>query len=129
MSLTLNYFCLNSYLKVDIRTRLMLHSLSLHVHPLLCAEPMSVVRRKVLPPGFLGALPIEQYGFTLRKTKFTNALCLHYGWTPHLIYAPLNYICGKAFSICKLICFKLPLWCFTIIKLLSEASLGHFPVL
>ena len=31
---------------------------------------------------WLSAIPIEQYGFTLHKNEFTDALCLRYGWTP-----------------------------------------------
>ena len=30
--------------------------------------------------SWLSAIPIEQHGFTLHKTDFTDALCLHYGW-------------------------------------------------
>ena len=44
--------------------------------------------------SWLSALPLERYVY---KNKFTNALCLHYGWTPpHL---PSHCVCGKAFSV------------------------------
>ena len=47
--------------------------------------------------SWLSAIPIEQYGFAFHKNEFTDALCLHYGWTPpHL---PSHCVCGKAFSV------------------------------
>ena len=36
--------------------------------------------------SWLSAIPIEQHGFALHKTNFTDAQCLHYGWSPlHLL--------------------------------------------
>jgi len=46
--------------------------------------------------AWLTSLPIEQHGFVLHKGTFTDALCLHYGWTsPRL---PSHCVCGSDFS-------------------------------
>ena len=49
--------------------------------------------------SWFSALPLEQYGFALHKNKFTDALCLCYGWTPP--YLPSHCVCGKAFSVTR----------------------------
>ena len=47
--------------------------------------------------SWLSAIPIEQHGFTLHKTDFTDALCERYGWFPS--HLPSHRACGKAFSV------------------------------
>ena len=32
--------------------------------------------------SWLSIISIAQHGFALHKTDFTDALCLHYGWSP-----------------------------------------------
>ena len=47
--------------------------------------------------SWLSVIPIAQHRFALHKTNFTDAQCLHYGWSPpHL---PSHCVCGKDFSI------------------------------
>eukprot|EP00731_Ephydatia_muelleri_P017662 Em0010g760a len=46
--------------------------------------------------SWLTGLPIEEYGFTLHKTAFRDALALRYGWLP--ANAPTSCACGAAFS-------------------------------
>ena len=45
----------------------------------------------------LSALPLEQYGFTLHKGEFIDAVCLCYGFTPSLL--PSRCVCGKDFTL------------------------------
>ena len=58
--------------------------------------------------SWLSSLPIEQYGFALHKTDFTDALCLRYGWIPS--HLPSHCVCGKAFSVSH--AFSCPHGCF-----------------
>ena len=46
--------------------------------------------------SWLTVLPIEEYGFTLHKTAFRDALALRYGWLP--ANTPTICACGAAFS-------------------------------
>ena len=62
--------------------------------------------------SWLSAIPIEQHGFALHKTDFTDALCLRYGWIPpHL---PSHCVCGKAFTVSH--AFSCPHGAFPIIR-------------
>ena len=62
--------------------------------------------------SWLSAIPIEQHGFALHKTNFTDALCLCYGWIPpHL---PSHCVCGKAFTVSHT--FSCPHGTFPIIR-------------
>ena len=62
--------------------------------------------------SWLSAIPIEQHGFALHKTNFTDALCLRYGWIPpHL---PSHCVCGKAFTVSH--AFSCPHGAFPIIR-------------
>jgi len=62
--------------------------------------------------SWLSAIPIEQHGSALHKTDFTDALCLHYGWSPpHL---PTHCVCSKTFSISH--AFSCPHGAFPIIR-------------
>ena len=45
----------------------------------------------------LTALPVAEFGFTLHKSAFCDALCLRYGWQPSRV--PLNCDCGSQFSV------------------------------
>ncbi len=47
--------------------------------------------------SWLTTLPIEEYGFTLHKGAFYDALALRYDWDPS--HTPTNCACGKIFSI------------------------------
>ena len=47
--------------------------------------------------SWLTVLPIEEYGFTLHKTAFRDALALRYGWLP--ANTPTSCACGAAFSV------------------------------
>ena len=47
--------------------------------------------------SWLSAIPIEQHGFALYKTDFTDALYLCYGWYPS--HLPSHCVCSKAFSV------------------------------
>ena len=47
--------------------------------------------------NWLTALPIEEFGFSLHKGAFTDALALRYGWTPSRI--PLSCDCGSTFTV------------------------------
>ena len=47
--------------------------------------------------SWLSALPLKEYGLTLRKRAFQDALALRYGWTPSNL---LTYCaCGAAMSV------------------------------
>ena len=47
--------------------------------------------------SWLSVIPVAQHGFAFHKTDFTDALCLHYDWSPpHL---PSHCVCGKVFTI------------------------------
>ena len=47
--------------------------------------------------SWLTALPVAEFGFTLHKSAFRDALCLRYGWQPSRV--PLNCDCGSQFSV------------------------------
>lgn len=47
--------------------------------------------------SWLTALPIAEFGFTLHKCAFRDALCLRYGWPP--ARTPVNCECGTQFSV------------------------------
>ena len=47
--------------------------------------------------SWLTVLPIQEYGFTLHKTAFRDALALRYGWLP--ANTPTGCACGAAFSV------------------------------
>ena len=47
--------------------------------------------------SWLTTLPIEEYGFSLHKGAFRDALALRYGWSPPHI--PSNCVCGSSFSV------------------------------
>ena len=68
--------------------------------------------------SWLSAIPIEQYGFALNKTDFTDALCLRYGWIPSDL--PSHCVCGKAFSVSHaLSCPHTRFDCKTVVRGLS----------
>ena len=45
----------------------------------------------------LTAIPIAEYGFSLHKQAFRDALCVHYGWL--LARLPSHCLCGETFSV------------------------------
>ncbi|XP_064389143.1 uncharacterized protein LOC135337174 [Halichondria panicea] len=47
--------------------------------------------------NWLTSLPISEFGFSLHKGAFVDALCLRYGWTPG--GTPIHCDCGANFSI------------------------------
>ena len=47
--------------------------------------------------SWLTALPVAEFGFTLHKCAFRDALCLRYGWLP--ARTPINCDCGTRFSV------------------------------
>ena len=47
--------------------------------------------------SWLTTLRSEEYGFTLHKGAFHNALALRYGWHPS--HVPFNCSCGSTFSV------------------------------
>ena len=47
--------------------------------------------------GWLTALPISEFGFSLHKSAFRDALALRYGWQP--LNVPTTCACGKGFTI------------------------------
>ena len=47
--------------------------------------------------SWLTAIPLDQYGFTLHKGAFRDALCLRYGWPPPHLAA--HCARGQAFTI------------------------------
>ena len=46
---------------------------------------------------WLTAIPIAEYGFTLNKQAFRDALCIRYGWQPARL--PSHCLGGGAFSV------------------------------
>ena len=80
--------------QVDAAQSVLAHSLaSLHQSLECCKEKGA--------SSWLSANPIEQHGFTLHKTSFTDALCLHYGWSPS--HLPFHCVCSKALSQCLIL--------------------------
>ena len=47
--------------------------------------------------NWLTTLSIKEYGFSLHKGVFADALALRYGWTPTCI--PVSCICGSSFTV------------------------------
>ena len=47
--------------------------------------------------AWLTAIPIAEYGFSLHKQAFRDALCVRYGWQPARL--PSHCSCGEAFSV------------------------------
>ena len=47
--------------------------------------------------SWMTTLPVAEFGFTLHKGAFRDALCLRYGWQPSRI--PINCECGNQFSV------------------------------
>ncbi len=47
--------------------------------------------------NWLTSLPIEEFGFSLHKGAFVDALSLHYGWPPP--GTPTHCVCGENFSV------------------------------
>ena len=47
--------------------------------------------------SWLIALPLLEYGFSLHKSAFQDALALHYNWSP--LMAPSLCACGSSFSV------------------------------
>lgn len=47
--------------------------------------------------SWLTVLPVEEFGFTLHKGAFRDALALRYGWLPQRL--PTNCSCGHNFSV------------------------------
>ena len=47
--------------------------------------------------SWLTALPISEFGFTLHKGAFRDALCLRYGWLPSRL--PERCDCGRQFTV------------------------------
>lgn len=47
--------------------------------------------------SWLTCLPLTEYGFTLSKSEFRDAIHLRYGWTPARL--PTHCVCGDTFSV------------------------------
>ena len=47
--------------------------------------------------SWLTALPIEEFGFSVHKNAFRDAIALRYGWTP--LNIPTQCACGASFSV------------------------------
>ena len=47
--------------------------------------------------SWLTALPVVEFGFTLHKSAFRDALCFRYRWMPSR--TPINCDCGSQFSV------------------------------
>ena len=47
--------------------------------------------------GWLNALPLQKYGFTLTKSEFRDGLALRYGWEPKNL--PISCACGEPFGV------------------------------
>ena len=47
--------------------------------------------------SWLSALPLSEYGFTLHKAAFYDAMALQYGWP--LCQTPSHCACGTTFSV------------------------------
>ena len=61
---------------------------------------------------WLSAIPIEQHGFALYKTDFTDVLYLCYGWSPS--YLPSYCVCSNAFLVSHALscpCSAFPIIC------------------
>ena len=52
--------------------------------------------------SWLTAIPITEFGFTLHKSAFRDALCFRYAWQP--AQPPTNCECGSAFSVEHALC-------------------------
>ena len=47
--------------------------------------------------NWLTTLPIQEFGFSLHKGAFVDALALRYGWTPTRV--PVSCVCGSPFTV------------------------------
>ena len=47
--------------------------------------------------NWLTTLPIQEFGFSLHKGAFADALALRYRWTPTRI--PVSCVCGSSFTV------------------------------
>lgn len=47
--------------------------------------------------SWLTCVPLNEYGFSLHKRAFQDALALRYGWSP--AHTPANCDCGSKFSV------------------------------
>ena len=47
--------------------------------------------------SWLTSLPIEEFGFSLHKGAFFDALALRYGWLPARL--PSHCTCGNTFTV------------------------------
>ena len=47
--------------------------------------------------SWLTSLPIQEFGFSLHKSAFRDAISLRYGWTP--LHVPTHCACGESFSV------------------------------
>ena len=63
-------------------------------HSLQTALDLATVRGA---SAWLSALPLSEYGFTLHKAAFHDAIALRYGWP--LRRTPSHCACGAAFSV------------------------------
>ena len=57
--------------------------------------PKSLQRAMAL--SWLTSLPLEEFGLTLHKGAFRDAIALRYGWQP--LHAPTSCACGTNFSV------------------------------
>ena len=59
-------------------------------------KPLKLAQEKGAS-SWLTALPLEEYGFSLHKSAFRNAVALRYNWS--LEQVPTSCSCGSSFSI------------------------------
>ena len=74
-------------------------NLAASLHPLLPAELQRARELACLKSAssWLTVLPLDEYGFSLHKGDFRDAVCLCYGWPlPHL---PMECVCGTSFTV------------------------------
>ena len=65
-------------------------------HVAMAAEKLELASEKGAS-CWLTTLPITEFGFTLHKGTFHDALALRYGWPPK--HTPTNCECGASFSV------------------------------
>ena len=68
-----------------------------HKNSLPPSEPYMTLAQEKGASSWLTALPIEEFGFTLHKSAFRDAVALRYGWQPANI--PSTCACGKEFTV------------------------------
>ena len=64
------------------------------------SEPLQLAMDLAQEKGastWLTSLPLEEFGFSLHKGAFRDALALRYGWLPQ--HTPTHCACGTPFSI------------------------------